>query len=186
MNNFLSSPWPWYISGPLIGLMVPLLLWLGNKPFGISSSLRHICAACLPSKAKFFDYAWKKQSWNIVLVLGIVVGGFLGGVVFKNPEDVDLSENLKQTMSQLGLSDLSGFHPQEIFNWQSLLTARGFLFVILGGFMVGFGTRYADGCTSGHAILGMSALNWVSLVATVCFFIGGLIMTHLLIPLILK
>jgi len=186
MNDFLSSPWPWYISGPLIGLMVPLLLWLGNKPFGISSSMRHICAACLPSKAKFFDYDWKKQSWNIVLVFGIVVGGFLGGVVFKNPEDIELSENAKQAMSQLGLSDLSGFHPREIFNWHSLLTVKGFLFVILGGFMVGFGTRYADGCTSGHAILGMSALNWVSLVATVCFFIGGLIMTHLLIPYILK
>lgn len=185
MQHILTSPWPWYVTGPLIGLMVPLLLWLGNKPFGISSSLRHICTACLPSKAKFFDYDWKAHSWNLVFVLGIVAGGFLGGVVFKNQQPVELSESAISTLGSLGITDLTGIHPKQIFSWDNMLSVNGLLFIVIGGFMVGFGTRYADGCTSGHSILGMSTLNWVSLVATVCFFVGGLIMTHIIIPILL-
>ena len=86
--EFIIKPWPWFIAGPLIGLTVPILLILGNKSFGISSSLRHFCAACIPSKLPFFDYEWKKEVWNLFFVTGIFIGGiiaanFLGVATFE-------------------------------------------------------------------------------------------------------
>jgi uncharacterized membrane protein YedE/YeeE len=58
--------------------------------------------------------------------------------------------------------------------------------IVVGGFLVGFGTRYAGGCTSGHAIMGLSNLQWPSLVATISFMVGGFIMANLILPFILK
>jgi len=184
--TFLTQPWPWYITGPLIGLMIPLLLILGNKAFGISSSLRHICAMCIPTNAKFFKYDWKTESWNLIFALGMIIGGMIAGIVLKNPNNIQLSENAVKSISQLGITDFSGLAPSEIFNFSSLLTLKGFLFMIFGGFLVGFGTRYANGCTSGHSIMGISNLQWPSLVATCCFFAGGLIMTWFIIPVLIK
>src|SRR5215216_1368704 len=103
--TIFTQPWPWYIAGPLIGLMVPLLLLLDNKAFGISSTLRHICAACIPTKAKFFDYDWKKESWNLIFALGMILGGFIAGVLLKNPMPIDLSENAIADMNALGVKD---------------------------------------------------------------------------------
>lgn len=185
MTEFLSQPWPWYVSGPLIGLMVPLLLLAGNKPFGISSSMRHICAMCVPVKIKFFDYDWKKESWSLIYVAGILLGGFLAGYVFRDPNPVALSENTVSALNGMGLSDLSGLVPAEVFNLQALFSWKGFLMMVAGGFCVGFGTRYANGCTSGHTITGLSALHFSSLIATVCFFAGGLLMAWFILPKIL-
>lgn len=184
--NFLTQPWPWYIAGPLIGLMVPFLLLLGNKPFGISSSLRHICAMCIPTKAKFFQYDWKAERWNLVFALGMVIGGCIAGYFFANPNPIALSEPAIESMNKLGIKDYSGLVPSEIFNFSSLLTLRGFLLMVVGGFFVGFGTRYAGGCTSGHSIMGMSNLQLPSLIATCCFFAGGLLMTWVILPLIMN
>ncbi len=186
MNELLTKPWPWYVSGPLIGLMVPVLLYLCNKPFGISSSLRHICAACVPTKAKFFKYDWKAESWLLVFALGIAIGGFLAGYVFKNPDPVRIAESTVISLESWGIKDFSNLAPPDIFSLQSLLTAKGFILMVVGGFLVGFGTRYANGCTSGHAIMGISSLKWPSLVATMCFFAGGLIMTWFGLPFIMS
>jgi uncharacterized membrane protein YedE/YeeE len=184
--NFLTQPWPWYISGPLIGLMVPFLLLLGNKAFGISSSLRHFCAMCIPTKVKFFQYDWKAESWNLVFAFGIVLGGFVSGYLLRNPDPIQLSESAIESMNQLGIKDYSGLVPPEIFSFASLLTLRGFILIVIGGFLVGFGTRYAGGCTSGHSIMGMSNLQLPSLIATCCFFAGGVLMTWLILPYIMK
>jgi uncharacterized membrane protein YedE/YeeE len=186
MMNILTQPWPWYVSGPLIGLMVPLLLLAGNKIFGISSSLRHICAACVPGNVSFFDYDWKAHSWNLFFAFGIITGGLLAGYFFGNPQPMQLSEAAVADMNQLGIKNYSGLMPPEIFNWQSLFTLRGFLLIVGGGFLVGFGTRYAGGCTSGHSISGISNLQMPSLIATCCFFAGGLIMTWLILPSIMN
>jgi len=186
MKELLSTPWPWYVTGPLIGLMVPLLLVLGNKSFGLSASLRHICAACIPTKTKYFLYDWKKEIWNIVLVAGIIAGGILGGIVFENPNEVRLSESTIADLSALGLSNYHGLGPVEVFSFQSLLTLRGFLIMVIGGFFVGFGTRYCGGCTSGHSITGLANLQWPSLVATCSFFAGGLLMSWVILPYILN
>ena len=186
MKEILSQPWPWYIAGPLIGAMVPALLLLGNKCFGISSSLKHICAACISNKPTFFQYDWKKEKWSLVLALGIILGGVMGGIIFRNPNPVQISENTIADLHALGVKDHSGFHPIEVFSFQSLLTLKGFLLIVVGGFFVGFGTRYANGCTSGHSIMGMSNLQWPSLVATCCFFAGGLFMTWVILPYLMK
>ena len=185
MLELLMKPWPWYVSGPLIGLMVPALLLIGNKSFGISSSLRHICAACIPGKIPFFDYNWKSESWNLVFVLGVIIGGFIAGILFQNPNSIQISPETAADLNALGITNLHGMFPIEVFSWTSLFTLRGFVFMVLGGFLVGFGTRYAGGCTSGHSIMGMSNLQLPSLIATCCFFIGGLIMTWFILPLLM-
>lgn len=184
--NILTQPWPWYVSGPLIGLMVPTLLIIGNKAFGISSSLRHICAACIPMNISFFKYNWKAESWNLIFALGILLGGIVAGYFFQNPNPIQISENTITDLNSMGITDHTGFVPQEIFNFNSLFTLRGFILMVVGGFFVGFGTRYAGGCTSGHAIMGLSNLQWPSLVSTICFFVGGLIMTWFILPFIIS
>ena len=183
--ELLQKPWPWYIAGPAIGLIVPLLLLIGNKQFGISSSYRHICAAVVPSKkVEFFQYDWKKQSWNLLFAAGVVIGGFLGMYVFKNPEPMALNESTKGALTVFGIHSFDGYIPSDLFSFENLLSLQGMILMIGGGFLVGFGTRYAGGCTSGHAIMGIANLQWTSVVASACFMIGGFITTHLILPFI--
>ncbi|TWI97532.1 hypothetical protein JN11_03351 [Mucilaginibacter frigoritolerans] len=184
--DIIKQPWPWYIAGPLIGLIVPALLLLGNKAFGISSSLRHICAACIPANISFFKYDWKKESWNLFFVAGIMAGGFIATYFLSAPGPVNLNPNTIIALKQLGVKDFSGLLPHDIFSFSQLLTIRGFIFIVIGGFLVGFGTRYAGGCTSGHAIMGISSLQWPSLVATCCFMIGGFVTTWFILPYLLQ
>ncbi len=186
MIALILQPWPWYLAGPLIGLTVPVLLLIGNKSFGISSSLRHVCAACLPANIPFFNYEWKKEMWNLFFVAGILVGGFLAAQFLANPDPMVLNQQLTSELSSYGISDYSGLAPAELFNWNQLFSLKGFLLMVVGGFLVGFGTRYAGGCTSGHAIMGLSTLQWPSLVATCCFMAGGFIMANFILPYILS
>ncbi|WP_276091009.1 YeeE/YedE thiosulfate transporter family protein [Pedobacter sp. JY14-1] len=186
MLEILKQPWPWYIAGPLIGLTVPALLILGNKSFGISSSLRHICAACLPANIPFFKYDWKKEAWNLFFVLGILLGGTITMHFLSNPEPVVVNPKLVSELAGYGITNFNNLVPEDIMNWSALLTVKGLLVMVLGGFLVGFGTRYAGGCTSGHAIMGLSNLQWPSLVATICFMIGGFLMANLILPQILS
>lgn len=185
MLEFIKQPWPWYVAGPLIGLTVPALLILGNKTFGISSALRQICAVCLPADIPFFKYDWKKQAWNLFFVFGIFSGGFIAAHFLSNPQPVAVNPKLVDELSVYGISNYQNLVPEDIMNWSSLFTLRGFILMVVGGFLVGFGTRYAGGCTSGHAIMGLSNLQWPSLVATICFMVGGFIMANLILPYIL-
>lgn len=183
--DFLYRPWPWYVAGTVIGLTVPTLLLLGNKRLGISSTLRHLCAACYPAKIPFFNYDWKSQSWNLFFAAGILIGGFIGGYVFANPAPAEVTQTIQDLFQSWGVTNLDGLMPVQLFSFENLFTLKGFLLVIVGGFLVGFGTRYAGGCTSGHGILGLSALQWPSLVATASFFIGGILFSHFVLPHIL-
>lgn len=186
MLDFLRQPWPWYIAGPLIGLTVPALLILGNKPFGISSSLRHICAACMPAKIPFFHYDWRKEAWNLFFVFGIFLGGILATALLANPQPVEVDPALANELAGYGIINYNNLIPEDVINWHTLFTLRGFILIVVGGFLVGFGTRYAGGCTSGHSIMGLSNLQWPSLVATVCFMIGGFVMANWILPYILS
>lgn len=186
MLDIIRQPWPWYVAGPLIGLTVPLLLLLGNKSFGLSSSLRHICASCIPAKIPFFQYNWKKQVWNLYFVAGIFLGALFAAQFLANTEAIHISDDTVRDLSALGVEDFSLLLPSDIFSWESLLSLRGFFFIVVGGFLVGFGTRYGGGCTSGHAIMGLSNLQWPSLVATICFMAGGILTTWFIIPWLLK
>lgn len=183
--DFLYEPWPWYIAGPIIGLSVPLLLLVGNKMLGISSSLRHTCAAVAPFNISFLKYNWKSELWNMVFVLGILIGGYLAGSLFAKPDyAVEISDATVQDIAKLGVTEVKGLLPDQIFNLDFLLSVKGMIVLVFGGIMIGFGSRYAGGCTSGHAIMGISSLQWPSLVTVIFFFIGGLLMTHFILPLI--
>lgn len=186
MIEALSRPWPWYVAGPLMGLMVPVLLIVGGRMFGVSSSLRTMCAVIAPGKVDFFRFDWRRAGgWDLAFVLGILVGGFVGGALLANPLPVAISSATRADLLALGIRDFDGLVPGDLFSWARLLTVEGFLVLALGGFLVGFGSAYAGGCTSGHAITGLAARQLPSLVATMGFFVGGLITTHLLLPLIL-
>ena len=149
--NWILEPWPWYVCGPLIGMTVPLVLLIVGESFGVSSSLRHLNCMCLPgTKVKYLrENDWRRQSWNLFFVLGIVVGSAVG----------------MHILSRAPTSLLPSHYHH----------VGGMLALLVGGLFVGFGTRYAGGCTSGHSIMGMSNLNWPSLVATISFFVGGLV-----------
>ena len=186
LMDFFREPWPWYVAGPLIGLMVPLLLLLGGKPFGISANLRHLCAATVPAGLPFFRYDWKREGgWNLLFALGILLGGFVAGH-WLVPDDysVALSAATAADLRALGLHDLSGYVPAELFSWRALSSLRGWLALGVGGFLVGFGARWAGGCTSGHAISGLATFQLPSLIAVVGFFAGGLLMVHVLLPIL--
>ena len=184
--EWLKQPWPWYIAGPLIGLTVPLLLLIGNKSFGVSSSLRHICAVLVPANIKFFKYDWKKEIWNFFFVAGIIAGAITAAQILANPDPIEVNPRLVTELAGYGITDNSNLLPEELFSWKSLFSIRGLVMLIGGGFLVGFGARYAGGCTSGHAIMGLSNLQWPSLVATIMFMAGGFLMANVILPVILR
>jgi uncharacterized membrane protein YedE/YeeE len=186
MMEFLKQPWPWYVAGALIGLTVPALLLLGNKHFGISANLRHACAACLPANIKFFKYDWKKEVWNFFFAGGILIGAFLAVQFLSTPDPIQVHPNLVNELKDYGITDNSKLLPSELFSLDSLFTLRGFIMLVMGGFLVGFGARYAGGCTSGHAIMGISDLQVPSMIATASFMVGGFFMANVLLPIILK
>ena len=190
MFDLLAAPWPWYVAGPLIGLVVPALLLAGGKVFGISANLRHMCAATpAPDRWKpsFLRYDWRQSgAWNLVFILGVALGGLLVLALMGAPDaGGSISEATRQDLAALGVMDPSGLVPSSVFNWRSLFTPSGLILMGGGGFLVGFGARYAGGCTSGHAISGLADLQPQSLVAVLGFFAGGLLATFALLPLVL-
>ncbi len=183
---FLSQPWPWYISGPFIALIMFALLFAGRR-FGMSSNLRTLCAIGGAGKVSdFFIYEWKLHRWNLLVVVGAIVGGFLASHYLAN-DGVAISTNTIETLKGYGINgSTDAYLPEEIFGLDSLSSTRNIIILLLGGILVGFGARYADGCTSGHAISGLSNLQLPSLIAVIGFFIGGLVMIHFIYPLIFQ
>lgn len=185
MNNAIMGPWPWYVAGPILGLAVPLVLILGNRSFGMSGSLRHLCAMAVPGRAEFFRYDWKRAgSWNLALALGFLVGGFIAATVLGGGGPVAVSAATTADLAALGVRDFSGVVPAELLSWQALLTPAGAVAVVLGGFLVGFGAAWAGGCTSGHGITGLATFQLPSLLAVAAFFAGGIATTYLVLPLL--
>jgi hypothetical protein len=140
----------------------------------------------LPAGIPFFTYNWKKEIWNLFFVVGVGLGGFLAATFLSNPEPIQIAAQTKADLEQLGVTDFSGLLPSDLFGFDQIFTMKGLLFMILGGFLVGFGTRWAGGCTSGHAIMGLSNLQFPSLVATISFMVGGFISTWFVLPLLFK
>lgn len=184
--EFLAQPWPWWVSGPAIGLFVPALLIAGNKLFGVSASLRHMCAVALPSRIEFFRYDWRSRGgWSLAFSLGIVIGGVIAGRFLAGGADAQISHATRESLTALGLHDLHGLVPRELLNFAALATVRGIVMIIVSGFLIGFGTAYAGGCTSGHAISGLADFQLPSLLAVLGFFAGGLVSTWLILPRLL-
>lgn len=186
MIEFLSQPWPWYVAGPLIGVAVALLLLVGGKAFGVSSSLEHLCAATIPGKSRLLSYDWRKKGlWNLVFVVGIALGGLLAATFLAADAPVALAEATQQDLAELGVATDTGLVPTQIYSLKAVATPAGFVVLVVGGFLVGFGARYASGCTSGHAITGLANLQLPSLIAVLGFFAGGLFATYVLLPWVL-
>lgn len=182
--EFILQPWSWWFSGIMIAAIMFFLLYFGQS-FGFSSNLRTICAAAgLGKSAKFFDFNWKAQIWNLVFLVGAILGGFIAREFLSTDAPVLISEATIRDLSKLGIAAPESLQPAEIFGLDAVLSIKGFLLLAFGGLMVGFGSRYAGGCTSGHAISGLSDLQVPSLIAVMGFFIGGLLMTYLFLPLI--
>lgn len=182
--EFLLQPWPWFISGFLIACTMLILLLMGKK-FGMSSNLRTFCAACGAGKVNaFFQFDWKSDRWNLLVVVGAMLGGFVASHYLSNGEIPAISEATKASLASINISAENEYLPKELFSISALSDIKTILILIVGGLLIGFGARYAGGCTSGHAISGLSNLQLPSLIAVIGFFIGGLVMVHLLFPLI--
>lgn len=185
MIELLKAPWPWYTSGAVIaGVMIALIFF--GKAFGFSSNFRHICVIGGGGKfSEFFNYNWKVHRWNLLFLIGAVLGGYISSTWLSDGSAVDISEATKADLADLGLAAPTGLQPKELFSWSALTEPAGWIIIVLGGFFVGFGSRYAGGCTSGHGISGLSNLQLPSLVAVIGFFIGGVFSTFILLPLFL-
>lgn len=183
--EWIFEPWPWYVAGPLIALIMFLLIFVG-KQFGMSSNLRTFCTMCGADKqADFFNFDWKAQRWNLVVVVGAMIGGFIGAHYLTNDTAVAINPETITTLQDLGFSSAgNAYLPDELFSIDALLNLKSLAILLIGGLLIGFGARYAGGCTSGHAISGLSNLQLPSLIAVIGFFIGGLFMVHFLFPLI--
>ena len=186
MLELIKQPWHWALAGTLIGLIVPVLLLIGNKKLGVSSSMRHLCAICIPKNIPFFKYDWKKEIWNLFFVVGILLGGFIAAQFLTNPNEIVIAETTKEILAEYGITDFSQMMPTQIFSVENIFTLRGFFFFVVGGFLVGFGSRYAGGCTSGHSIMGLATFQLPSLIATCCFMIGGFFTANVILPIIFK
>lgn len=184
MIQLLKQPWPWYTSGIAIAFIMFALVFFG-KSFGVSSNLRTMCSIAGAGKSvKFFDFDWKSQIWNLLFLFGAILGGFVSGTLLQNEEPIQIAQATIQDLSELGVKFDGQLNPSQIYGFAALGSAKGFLILLIGGLLVGFGSRYAGGCTSGHAISGLSNLQMPSLISVIGFFIGGLFMTHVIFPLL--
>ncbi|MFV8376665.1 YeeE/YedE family protein [Flavobacterium sp. LB1P71] len=183
--DIIFQTWSWYVSGFLIGMIMLCLIYFG-KTFGMSSNLRSLCSmAGLGNRVAFFDFDWKAQRWNLVVVLGAMLGGFVAVHYMSDSSNVSINSKTIAQLAQLGIDAPNGkLMPDALFGTQIWHSPKSIFSLIIGGILIGFGSRYAGGCTSGHAISGLSNLQLTSLKAVIGFFIGGLIMAHFLLPLI--
>lgn len=183
--DFISQTWSWYVSGFMIGVVMFLLIYFG-KTFGMSSNLRALCSIAGADKyASFFKFDYKAQNWNLVVVAGAMIGGFVAVHFLSAPENVALNPKTMQALTQLGFDAPNGkLAPNAMFGNNVFTNPKMLFILIFGGVLIGFGSRYAGGCTSGHAIQGLSNLQWQSLKAVIGFFVGGLLMVHFIFPLI--
>lgn len=184
--DWIYEPWPWYVAGPIIALVMVLLTLFG-KSFGVSANLRTVCTMAGAGKvSEFFQINWKDHLWNLVFVAGAVIGGYIAHTFLTVDHSIAINPETVKNLESLGLKNVGeSYAPESIFGAEALSSIKGWLFLIIGGIFVGFGTRYAGGCTSGHAISGLSNLQVPSLIAVIGFFIGGLIMTFFVLPYIL-
>ena len=159
-------------------------MYFFGKKFGVSSNLETVCAMGGAGKlVDFFKFDWRKNKWNLVFVIGLIIGGFIADQWLTIDQSIDLNPDTVIALSDIGIENAgSSYLPEEIYGLEAIVTFKGFAVLLIAGLLVGFGSRYAGGCTSGHGIVGLSSLSKESFIAVAGFFIGGLIMTWLILP----
>ncbi|WP_435416470.1 YeeE/YedE family protein [Polaribacter aestuariivivens] len=183
--DFILQPWPWFVGGPLIALSLFLYFYFG-KNFGASTNFETLCTMAGAGKVSdYFKKDWKERDFALLFVVGLIIGGFISATYLIPNQNIDLNPKTVQELTDLGFSNVANqYFPDEIFSEEVVFSLKGFLILILSGVLIGFGTRYAGGCTSGHAITGLSSLQLPSLLAVIGFFIGGIIAAWFIIPIL--
>ncbi|MBE7686757.1 YeeE/YedE family protein [Tenacibaculum finnmarkense genomovar finnmarkense] len=183
--DIILQPWAWYVAGPLIAFVLFLFFYFG-KSFGVSTNLETMCTIAGAGKiSDYFKKDWKQRDWALTFLVGLIIGGFIAINYLSATKTIQLNPKTVQELANLGFANAgNSFVPPEIFSIENMLTFKGFSLLLIAGILIGFGTRYAGGCTSGHAITGLSSLQLPSLIAVIGFFIGGLLMTWVFFPLI--
>lgn len=181
--DFITNTWHWSISGFLIGMVLLLLTYFG-KNFGMSSNLRSLCAMTgVGKRVSFFNWDWQSQRWNLTLVLGAMIGGYVAVHFLSNPNNVSINNDTILQLTKMGIDAPNGnLAPKLMFGNNVFYSPKMITILLFGGLLIGFGSRYAGGCTSGHAISGLSNLQMPSLKAVIGFFVGGLVMAHFIFP----
>lgn len=152
------SPLHWSAAGVAIGAITLLMLWLMNQRLGISTGFENLCA--LVVRIPYFerDEIRASQRWRLPFLAGLVVGGFLSAA----------TSGGWTPFWDLGMFDASvGWGPAGKLAW-----------MFAGGLLIGFGTRLAGGCTSGHGIFGVANLERASIASTLSFMAAGIVATH--------
>ena len=100
--EYILNPWPWYISGPLIALVMAVLLYFG-KTFAMSSNLATMCSMAGAGRLiDFFKSDWTEKKWNLIVILGALIGGFIAKDYLSVETNTKL--NIKKNMMR--------YHPQ--------------------------------------------------------------------------
>nr|WP_298990109.1 YeeE/YedE thiosulfate transporter family protein [uncultured Polaribacter sp.] len=183
--DFILEPWAWYVGGPLIALTLFLYFYFGQN-FGASTNFETLCTMVGAGKVSdYFKKDWKERDFAMLFVIGLIIGGFISSNFLIPNQTIDLNPKTIQELTDLGFTNVSNqYFPDEIFSNEAIFSLKGFLILILSGVCIGFGTRYAGGCTSGHAITGLSSFQLPSLLAVIGFFIGGIIAVWFIIPIL--
>ena len=132
--DFILQPWPWYVAGPLITLVMFLLFYFGKK-FGVSSNLETLCAiGGAGNLVDFFKFDWKKNTWNLLFILGVIIGGFITYQWLTPSEVVAINPQTIQDLSDLGFQNAGAqYLPDEIFGSDTMFSLKGFLLLLIAG-----------------------------------------------------
>jgi uncharacterized membrane protein YedE/YeeE len=152
------APWPWWAAGPAIGLVVVLLAWIAGKALGVSTAYGSVCA--ITSRLPFFSAREYRETWRVWFIVGLPIGGVLAAW---------LAGTFMPTVA---------YGRMDALTHGSLAAKAGLL--LAGGLLIGAGARWAGGCPSGHSIVGIAQGALSSVVATLGFMVGGVVVFNLL------
>ncbi len=99
-------------------------------------------------KANFFDFNWRAQKWNLTVIVGAAIGGFIAMNFLTEDPAVAINPETVSILQGLGFQSAGeAYLPDELFCLEALTDWKALPILIIGGFLLGFGARWAGGCT---------------------------------------